>query len=53
VSLTPYEHTVLIVAADEVGIAYHDPYDGAERSTTWANFERTSGYFGNMALVIR
>jgi hypothetical protein len=52
VSLTPYEHTVLIVAADDAGVAYYDPYDGTERSATWANFKRTSGYFDNMALVI-
>lgn len=52
VSLTPYEHTVLIVAANDDGVAYHDPYDGSTRFTSWANHQRTSGYFNNMALVV-
>jgi len=52
VSLTPYEHTVLIVAANDDGVTYHDPYDGSTRFTSWANHQRTSGYFNNMALVV-
>jgi uncharacterized protein YvpB len=52
VRLTPYEHTVLIVAANAAGITYHDPYDGTKRFTSWANHQRTSGYFNNMALVV-
>lgn len=52
VSLTPYEHTVVIVAATDLGVTYHDPYDGTVRFTTWANHQRTSGYFNNMALVV-
>lgn len=52
VPLTPYEHTVLIVAATNDGVTYHDPYDGSVRFTNWANHERTSGYFNNMALVV-
>lgn len=52
VPLTPYEHAVVIVAASEKGVTYHDPYDGSVRFTTWANHERASGYFNNMALVI-
>lgn len=52
VPLTPYEHTVLIVAATAEGITYHDPYDGTVRSTSWASHKRTSGYFNNMALVV-
>ncbi|HZQ06163.1 MAG TPA: LysM peptidoglycan-binding domain-containing protein [Anaerolineae bacterium] len=52
VPLTPYEHTVVIVAASERGIDYHDPYDGTIRFTTWANHQRTSSYFNNMALVV-
>lgn len=52
VPLTPYEHTVLIVAANDQGVTYHDPYDGTLRFTAWANHQRTSGYFNNMALVV-
>lgn len=52
VPLTPYEHTVVIVSADDKGVTYHDPYDASVRFTSWANHQRTSGYFNNMALVI-
>ncbi len=52
VPLTPYEHTVVIVAATDKGVTYHDPYDGSVRFTSWANHQRTSSYFNNMALVI-
>ncbi len=52
IPLTPYEHTVVIVAASDKGVTYHDPYDGSVRFTSWANHERTSGYFNNMALVV-
>lgn len=52
IPLTPYEHSVVIVAANDDGVTYHDPYDGTERFTSWANHQRTSGYFNNMALVV-
>jgi LysM repeat protein/uncharacterized protein YvpB len=52
IPLTPYEHAVVIVKATEEGITYHDPYDGTVRFTSWANHQRTSGYFNNMALVV-
>ncbi len=52
IPLTPYEHTVVIVAATDKGVTYHDPYDGSVRFTSWANHQRTSGYFNNMALVV-
>ncbi len=52
IPLTPYEHTVVIVAANDKGITYHDPYDGTVRTASWADHQRTSGYFNNMALVV-
>jgi len=52
VRLTPYEHAVLIIAANAQGVTYHDPYDGTKRFTSWANHQRASGYFNNMALVV-
>lgn len=52
IPLTPYEHAVVIVAANDQGVTYHDPYDATVRFTTWANHQRASSYFNNMALVI-
>ncbi len=52
VKLVPYEHASVIVAADERGITYHDPYDATIRFATWETFRRVSAYFDNMALSI-
>ena len=53
VKLVPYEHTVVITAAGDAGVTFNDPYDGTVGSTSWANFQRVSAYFNNMALVVR
>ncbi len=53
VTLVPYEHTVVIVAANDAGITYDDPYDATARFTSWASFQRASAYFNNMALVLQ
>jgi uncharacterized protein YvpB len=53
VKLTPYEHTVVIVAANDNGVTYHDPYDATIGATSWNDFRRTSAYFDNMALVVQ
>lgn len=52
VTLVPYEHAGVIVAANDRGVTYNDPYDAAVRFVAWADHKRVSGYFGNMALVI-
>jgi LysM repeat protein/uncharacterized protein YvpB len=52
VKLVPYEHTVVVVAANDDGITYNDPYDATVRFISWATFQRVSAYFGNMALVV-
>lgn len=52
VKLVPYEHASVIVAASDKGITYHDPYDAKIRLVSWAAFQRSSGYFDNMAIVI-
>jgi uncharacterized protein YvpB len=52
VKLVPYEHTVVIVAANDRGITYDDPYDATVRTISWATFQRVSAYFNNMALVV-
>jgi LysM repeat protein/uncharacterized protein YvpB len=52
VKLVPYEHTVVVVAANDAGITYNDPYDATVRFISWASFQRVSAYFDNMALVV-
>ncbi len=52
VKLVPYEHAGVIVAADDRGLTYNDPYDASLRFVTWADHKRVSGYFNNMALVV-
>ncbi len=53
VKMVPYEHSVVLIAANDGGVTYADPYDATTRSASWANFQRVSGYFDNMALVIQ
>ncbi len=53
VKLVPYEHTVVITATNDKAVTYNDPYDATIRSTTWANFQRVSAYFNNMALIVK
>lgn len=53
VKLVPYEHAGVIVAANDRGVTYHDPYDATVRFVSWADHRRVSGYFDNMALVIQ
>ena len=53
VKLVPYEHAGVIVAANDHGVTYHDPYDATVRFVSWADFRRVSAYFDNMALVIQ
>jgi LysM repeat protein/uncharacterized protein YvpB len=52
VKLVPYEHTVVIVAVNDRGVSYNDPYDATLRTISWATFQRVSTYFDNMALVV-
>lgn len=52
VKLVPYEHTSVIVGANDRGITYHDPYDATVRFASWETFRRVSAYFDNMGLVV-
>jgi LysM repeat protein/uncharacterized protein YvpB len=52
VKLVPYEHASVIIAANDRGVTYNDPYDASIRFVSWADFQRVSGYFDNMGLVI-
>ncbi len=53
VKLVPYEHTSVIVAANDKGATYNDPYDATVHFVSWGDFARVSAYFNNMALVIQ
>lgn len=53
VKLVPYEHAGVIVASNERGLTYNDPYDATVRFVSWADHRRVSAYFDNMALVIQ
>ena len=52
VKLVPYEHASVIIAANDRGVTYNDPYNATIRFVSWADFQRVSGYFDNMGLVI-
>jgi hypothetical protein len=52
VKLVPYEHAGVIVGMNSRGVTYNDPYDATVRFITWADHQRASSYFDNMALVI-
>jgi LysM repeat protein/uncharacterized protein YvpB len=52
VKLVPYEHASVIIAANDRGVTYNDPYDASIRFVSWADFQRVSGYFDNMGMVI-
>lgn len=53
VKLVPFEHAVVIVGTNNSGFVTHDPYDGSVRLVSWADHKRASGYFDNMALVLK
>ena len=53
VKLVPYEHAGVIVAANDRGVTYNDPYDATVRFVSWADLRRVSAYFDNMALVVQ
>ena len=52
VKLVPYEHASAIIAANERGVTYHDPYNATIQFVGWGDFKRVSAYFDNMALVL-
>lgn len=53
VKLVRYEHTVTLVGLTTTGFIYHDPYDGAVRFVSFADHQRVSSYFDNMALTVQ
>ena len=50
VRLVPGEHAVVITGYDENGVYLNGPAAGIRAFFGWADFERTWGYFDNMAL---
>lgn len=52
VKLVRFEHAATIVGLTSTGFLYNDPQDAKVRAVSFANFQRVSAYFGNMALVL-
>jgi len=52
VTLVPFEHTVVVVGYNANGLWVNDPYAGTQDFYPAADFERSFGYLGNMALVV-
>lgn len=52
VKLVPYEHAGVIIAANDRGVTYNDPYDATVRFVSWGDHRRISEYFDNMALIV-
>lgn len=51
VKLVRFEHTVTIVGMNANGFIYYDPQDASVQFVSFADHQRTSSYFDNMALV--
>jgi uncharacterized protein YvpB len=52
VVLVPHEHAVLAVGYDAGTILANDPWTGTVVRYRWADFDRSWGLFGNMALAV-
>ena len=52
ITMVPYEHTVVVEGYTTKGLWALDPYDGERQLLLWADFERSWGYLGQMALEI-
>ena len=50
--LVPHEHAVLVVGYDDRTILANDPWTGKHVAYDWRDFDRSWGYFGNMALAV-
>jgi uncharacterized protein YvpB len=51
--LVPHEHAVLVVGYDDNTILVHDPWTGTQARYRWRAYNRSWGYFANMALAIQ
>jgi len=52
VKLIPGEHAVVVTGYDQGGIYVNGPAEGIRTKFDWASFQRSWGYFDNMALSI-
>ena len=52
VRMIRFEHAVTLVGMNARGFIYHDPYNATVRSVSFADHERVSSYFNNMALLV-
>ena len=50
--MMPYEHAMTVYGYDENGVDVADPGFGTYDYYSWANFERSWGYLGNMAMSV-
>ncbi len=50
--LVPHEHAVLVVGYSSSEVIANDPWTGRTVAYDWGNFNRSWGYFGNMALAV-
>jgi uncharacterized protein YvpB len=50
--LVPHEHALLAVGYDRRTIIANDPWTGTQVRYYWRQFNRSWGYFGNMALAV-
>jgi uncharacterized protein YvpB len=51
--LVPHEHTVLAVGYNDQSIIANDPWTGKQVTYKWWKFNRSWGYFGDMALAVQ
>lgn len=50
--MMPFEHAMTVYGYDENGVYVADPGFGTYDYYSWANFERSWGYLGNMAMSV-
>lgn len=50
--LVPHEHAITIVGYDNATLLANDPWTGTQVRYYWSEFNRSWGYFGNMALAV-
>jgi LysM repeat protein len=52
VRMVRFEHAVTLVGMNARGFIYNDPYNATVRSVSFADHQRVSSYFNNMALLV-
>lgn len=50
--LVPHEHAITIVGYDDRTLLANDPWNRTQVRYFWSQFNRSWGYFGNMALAV-